>query len=174
MEVPESLVPLLDDGIIQEVIRPLLSGKEAQIYLVTAGGVQRVAKVYKEANNRSFKHRSEYTEGRKTRNTRDQRAMRKRSAYGRAQEEAAWRTTEVDMIYRLADAGVSVPEPISFMDGVLIMEAVSDAEGNPAPRLADVTMNNTEAQRTFDFLTQEVVKMLAAGVVHGDLSDFNI
>jgi len=174
MRIPDSLASLADYGIIEEVLRPLMSGKEAQIYLVISGGQQRVAKVYKEAQNRTFKNRAEYTEGRKVRNSRDQRAMGKNSRHGRAQAEAAWRTTEVEMIYRLRDAGVRVPTPYHFIDSVLVMEMITDAEGNPAPRLGDLNLEPEEAQPIFDRLLSEVVRMLAAGVVHGDLSDFNV
>ncbi len=174
MRIPESLVSLADQGIVQEVVRPLMSGKEAEVFLVVSGGELRVAKVYKEAQNRSFKNRAEYTEGRKVRNSRDQRAIEKRSRHGRAQDEAAWRSTEVDMIYRLRDAGVRVPTPHHFVDGVLIMELVVDADGNPAPRLGEVSLALDEATTIFDQLLGEVVRMLCAGVVHGDLSDFNV
>jgi RIO kinase 1 len=174
MRIPECLVSLADQGIIQEVVRPLMSGKEAEVFLVVSGGELRVAKVYKEAQNRSFKNRAEYTEGRKVRNSRDQRAIGKRSRHGRAQDEAAWRSTEVDMIYRLRDAGVRVPTPHHFIEGVLIMEMVTDAEGNPAPRLGEVRLEPDEARVVFDQLVAEVVRMLCAGVVHGDLSDFNV
>lgn len=174
MRTPEGLIPLLEEGVIDRVIRPLMSGKEAQVYLVMSGGEERVAKVYKDAEHRSFKNRADYTEGRRPRNSRDARAMKKGSSYGKAQEEEAWRSAEVDMIYRLSAAGVRVPHPYHFMDGVLVMELVTDFEGNPAPRLGDVEMPPETAQRIFDFLIREVVKMLCAGVVHGDLSDFNV
>jgi RIO kinase 1 len=174
MKAPESLATLIDYGIIEEVIRPLMSGKEAQVYVVRAGGEECVAKVYKEASQRTFKHRSDYTEGRRTRNTRDQRAMSKRSQHGRKQDEAAWRSTEVDMIYRLRDAGVRVPEPINFVDGVLVMELVRDADGDPAPRLGDLSYTAEEAEAIFQGLIREVVRMLCAGVIHGDLSEFNV
>jgi RIO kinase 1 len=174
MRVPDCLASLVDHGVLDDVIRPLMSGKEAQVYLVVSGGEERVAKVYKQAQNRSFQARAEYTEGRKVRNTRDQRAMHNRSRYGRAQDEAAWRSTEVDMIYRLRDAGVRVPEPYQFIDGVLIMELVRGRDGNPAPRLGDLTFSPDEATRVFKQLLAEVVRMLFVGVVHGDLSDFNV
>ncbi len=174
MRIPNSLTSLADQGIIDEVVRPLMSGKEAEVFLVRAGGELRVAKVYKEAQNRSFKNRAEYTEGRKVRNSRDQRAMSKRSSHGRAQDEAAWRSTEVDMIYRLRGAGVRVPTPYHFIDGVLIMELITDAEGSPAPRLAEVSLSPDEAVQVFDRLLAEVIRMLCAGVVHCDLSDFNV
>jgi RIO kinase 1 len=174
MRIPDTLASLADYGIIDQVLRPLMSGKEAQIYLVISGGEYRVAKVFKEAQNRTFKNRAEYTEGRKVRNSRDQRAMGKSSRHGRAQVEAAWRTTEVDMIYRLRDAGVRVPTPHHFIDGVLVMELISDERGEPAPRLGDVVLEREDAQSVFDRLLAEVVRMLAAGVVHGDLSDFNV
>lgn len=174
MRIPPTLEPLVDMGIIQEVIRPLMSGKEAQLYVVVAGGEERVAKVYKEANQRSFKQRADYTDGRSVRNSRDRRAINKRSRHGRAQDEAAWRSAEVDVIYRLRDAGVRVPAPYNFMDGVLIMEMIKDADGDPAPRLGDLTFSPQEARNVFDRVLQEVVRMLCAGVVHGDLSEFNV
>ncbi len=174
MRIPDSLAPLFDHGILDEVVRPLMSGKEAQVYIVVSGGEQRVAKVYKEAENRTFKQRAEYTEGRKVRNSRDQRAIHKRTKHGRAQDEAAWRSTEVDMISRLSAAGVRVPVPQHFIDGVLIMELVTDADGNPAPRLADLEFDAESAEAMYGKLMREVVKMLCAGVVHGDLSDFNV
>jgi RIO kinase 1 len=174
MKAPESLETLMDDGIIQEVVRPLMSGKEAQVYVIVVGGEECVAKVYKEANQRTFKHRSDYTEGRRTRNTRDQRAMSKRTQHGRKKDEDAWRSTEVDMIYRLRDAGVRVPEPINFVEGVLVMELVKDAEGHAAPRLGDLTFSAGEARDIYQKLICEVVRMLCAGVIHGDLSDFNV
>ncbi len=174
MRVPESLAPLLDYGIVEDVVRPLMSGKEAQVYIVVSGGRYAVAKVYKEAQNRSFRQRAEYTEGRKVRNTRDQRAMDKRSKHGRAQDEAAWWSTEVDMIHRLHAAGVRVPTPRHFVEGVLIMDLILDDEGQPAPRLADLHFTPERAQIMFDLLLREVVRMLCAGVVHGDLSDFNV
>ena len=175
MRIPDSLASLVDYGIIDEALRPLMSGKEAQVYLVMAGGRECVAKVYKDAQSRTFKHRSTYTEGRKVRNSRDQRAMGKGSRHGRAQEEAAWRSAEVEMIYRLSDANVRVPRPHNFVDGVLVMELITDADGLPAPRLGDLTMlSASEATAIFEQLLAEVVRMLCAGVVHGDLSDFNV
>ncbi len=174
MHFSDNLATLLDQGVLDDIVRPLMSGKEAQVYLVVAGGEECVAKVYKEAQNRTFQARASYTEGRKVRNSRDQRAMSKRSKYGRAQDEAAWRSTEVDMIYRLRDAGVRVPAPYNYIDGILIMELVKGPDGQPAQRLADLTFTREEAQRIFDILLGEVVRMLCAGVVHGDLSGFNV
>jgi len=174
MRIPNSLVSLADQGIIEEVVRPLMSGKEAEVFLVVSGGELRVAKVYKDAQHRSFKNRAEYTEGRKVRNSRDQRAIGKRTTHGRAKDEAAWRSTEVDMIYRLRDAGVRVPTPHHFVDGVLVMELVRDDAGDPAPRLGEVRLDAEEATAIFDHLLTEVVRMLCAGVVHGDFSDFNV
>ena len=174
MKTPESLETLVDYGIIQEVVRPLMSGKEAQVYVVVASGEECVAKVYKEANQRTFKHRIEYTEGRKTRNTRDQRAINKRTRHGRKQDEAAWRNAEVDTLYRVRSGGVRVPEPINFVDGVLVMELVRDADGNAAPRLGDLEFGAEEAYGIFKKLIREVVRMLCAGVIHGDLSEFNV
>jgi RIO kinase 1 len=174
MRQPESLAPLVEQGIIQEVIRPLMSGKEAQIYLVVSDDELRVAKVYKAAHDRSFRQRAAYTEGRGVRNSRTQRAMNKHSRYGRAQDEAGWRSAEVDIIYRLRAAGVPVPEPFNYCDGVLVMELITGADGAPAPRLADVDLDRREAGATFAKLLSAVVRMLCAGVVHGDLSEFNV
>jgi len=174
MKAPESLETLIEYGIIQEVIRPLMSGKEAQVFIVAAAGEECVAKVYKEATHRTFKHRSDYTEGRRTRNTRDQRAISKRSQHGKSKDEDAWRSTEVDMIYRLRDAGVRVPEPMNFVEGVLVMELVKDTDGDAAPRLADLDYTPAEAKAVYDQLIREVVRMLSAGVIHGDLSEFNV
>ncbi len=174
MRAQERLEVLLEQGAIQEVLRPLMSGKEAEVYLVVSDDEIRVAKIYKTANNRSFKHRAEYTEGRKVRNSRSQRAMSSRSRFGREQEEAAWRNAEVDVIYRLSAAGVRVPEPYVFIDGVLVMELIQDFDGGPAPRLCDVELSPDEAMYVFKTLLKDVQRMLCAGVVHGDLSDFNV
>ena len=174
MRHPDSLAPLVDLGVIDQVLQPLMSGKEAQLYLVSSQGDVRVAKVYKAASQRSFKHRAAYTEGRKVRNSRRQRAMDKRSRYGRAEVEAVWRSAEVDAIYKLRDAGVRVPEPYEFIDGVLVMELIADAEGQPAPRMVDLRFTADEAEELHAFLLHQVVRMLLAGVVHGDLSDFNV
>ena len=174
MRAQERLEVLMEQGAIQEIIRPLMSGKEAEVYLVLSDDEIRVAKIYKTANNRSFKHRAEYTEGRKVRNSRSQRAMGSRSRFGKEQEEAAWRNAEVDVIYRLAAAGVRVPEPYVFIDGVLVMELIQDFDGEPAPRLCDVELDPEEAMVVFKTLLKDVVRMLCAGVVHGDLSDFNV
>src|SRR3569832_2472042 len=174
MRIPDSLASLFEYGILDEVVRPLMSGKEAQVFLVVSRGELRVAKVYKEAQNRTFKHRATYTEGRKVQNTRDQRAFDKRSKHGRAQDEAAWRSTEADMIHRLHAGGVRVPTPHHFIDGVLIMELIADADGNPAPRLGDLSFEPAEAHAIYERLIREVMRMLCAGVVHGDLSDFNV
>ena len=174
MKVPNRLQPLLDQGVIEEVLRPLMSGKEADIYLVLAGGEECVAKVYKDAQSRSFKHRAEYTEGRRVRSSREQRAMHKGSRYGRAQTEDAWSSAEVSAIYRLRAAGVRVPEPYAFVEGVLLMELIKDSQGAPAPRLVDRHFEPGEATELFHVLLREVVKMLCAGIIHADLSDFNV
>ncbi len=174
MRVPESLEPLLDYGVIQEVLRPLMSGKEAEVFLVVADGEERVAKVYKDAQQRSFQHRAAYTEGRRVRGSREQRAMARGSRHGRAKTEEAWRSAEVDAIRLLRAANVRVPEPFVFAEGVLVMELVRDAAGAPAPRMVDLSFTAQEATELFHVLLREVVKMLCAGVVHADLSDFNV
>ena len=174
MRVPDSLIPLIEQGVIQEVIRPVMSGKEAEVFLVWSEGERCIAKVYKDVQSRSFKHRSQYTEGRQTRNTRDQRAMSRRSRHGRREEEQAWRATEVDVLDRLQHTGVPVPRLYAFLEGVLVMELICNDDGEPAPRLADVNLYQDEAEEIFFILLRAVQSMLCAGVVHGDLSDFNI
>lgn len=174
MRVPSSLMPLMDQGVIEEVIRPVQSGKEAEVFLVISRGERCIAKVYKDTQSRSFKHRSQYTEGRQTRNTRDQRAMSRRTRYGRGEEEQAWRTKEVDVLERLQNTAVPVPRLYDFVDGVLVMEMIVDENGEPAPRLADVNLHPDEARELFFMLLHGVKCMLCVGVVHGDLSDFNV
>ena len=174
MKTPQRLEPLLEDGLIDDVVRQLMSGKEATVYVVRSGDDVRCAKVYKEANKRSFRQSVDYTEGRKVKNSRQSRAMAKGSKFGRESQEAAWQSAEVDALYRLANAGVRVPEPYNFYEGVLLMELVTDANGNAAPRLNDITFSAEEARIHHRTLIKEVVRMLCAGIVHGDLSEFNI
>ena len=174
MKSPKRLQPLLDDGVIDEIIGQLMSGKEATVYTVRCGSEVRCAKVYKEAAKRSFKKAAQYQEGRKVRNTRRARAMDKGSKYGRKQQEETWQNAEVDALYLLANAGVRVPKPYGCFDGVLLMELVSDDEGNVAPRLGDVSMDEEQALEDHAIVMQYVVMMLCAGSVHGDLSEFNV
>jgi RIO kinase 1 len=174
MKIPKRLEPLLEDGLIDGVVRQLMSGKEATVFVVSCGDDIRCAKVYKEANKRSFRQAVDYTENRKTKNSRQARAMAKGSKYGRAMQEAAWQSAEVDALYRLAAAGVRVPTPYNFHEGVLLMELVADLDGNAAPRLNDVSFAEGEALAHHHTLMREVVRMLCAGVIHGDLSEFNI
>ncbi len=174
MRVPPRLQPLVDDGLIDEVVRQLMSGKEAMVFVVRLGGETCCAKVYKEADRRSFRQAVDYTENRKTKNSRQARAMAKGTRFGREAQEKAWQSAEVDALYRLAAAGVRVPRPYHFHEGVLLMELVTDDEGNAAPRLNDVGLTAELAADLHHRLIREVVRMLAAGVVHGDLSEFNI
>ncbi len=174
MKIPPRLQPLLEDGLIDNVTRQLMSGKEAMVFVVTCGDDVRCAKVYKEANKRSFRQSVDYTEGRKTKNSRQARAMQKGSKYGRESQEAAWQSAEVAALSRLAAAGVRVPTPYNFYEGVLLMELVTGIDGNAAPRLNDVELSNETAREYHAFLISQVVKMLVAGIVHGDLSEFNI
>ena len=174
MKIPDRLKPLVEDGLIDDVTRQLMSGKEAMVFVVRCGDEVRCAKVYKEANKRSFRQSVDYTEGRKTKNSRQARAMQKGSKYGRESQEAAWQSAEVDALYRLAAAGVRVPIPYNFYEGVLLMELVTGADGNAAPRLNDVQLSAETALEYHQFLILQVVKMLLAGIVHGDLSEFNI
>ncbi len=174
MKTPKTLEPLVRDGLIDDVIHSLKSGKEAAVYVVRSEGEVRCAKVYKEANKRGFHQQALYQEGRKVRNSRQTRAMGKRSRYGRKQQEDVWQNTEVDALYRLAAADVRVPRPYNFIDGVLLMELVTDEDSAAAPRLNDLELTSELALEYHDFLIKEVVKMLCAGIVHGDLSEFNI
>ena len=174
MKVPTRLQPLLDDGFIDEVICQLMSGKEAQIFIVRCGEETRCAKVFKEATQRSFKQAVQYQEGRSARNSRKNRAMSKKTKYGQKEQEAAWLNAEIDALQRLAAAGVRVPQPYTFVDGVLLMELVADAEGNAAPRFGDVMLTAEEARTYHAQVIDEVVRMLCAGIVHGDLSPFNV
>lgn len=174
MKVPPRLQPLLEDGLIDDVISQLMSGKEAQVYVVRCGGVLRCAKVYKEAGKRSFKQAVQYQEGRKVRNSRSARAMDKRSRYGQQEAEQAWLNAEVDALRRLGTAGVRVPATHGFVDGVLLMDMICDDEGYPAPRLNDVTLSAEDARDFHARMIGEIVKMLCAGIVHGDLSEFNV
>ncbi|MBI4292225.1 MAG: serine protein kinase RIO [Betaproteobacteria bacterium] len=174
MKIPKRIEPLVEAGLVDAVIRQLLSGKEAMIYVVRCGEETRCAKVYKEANLRSFRQSVDYTEGRKVKNSRRARAMAKGSKFGRKAQEEAWQSAEVDALYRLAAAGVRVPKPYNFIDGVLLMELVSDSQGNAAPRLADMTLTQAQAGEYHQVLIRQVVRMLCAGVVHGDLSEYNV
>ena len=174
MKTPARLQSLQDEGFIDSVSRQLMSGKEATVYVVRCGEDTRCAKVYKEANNRSFRQAVDYTENRKVKNTRQARAMAKGTRFGRQAQEAAWQSAEVDALYRLAAAGVRVPRPYNFHDGVLLMELVTNADGEAAPRLNDCPFTQEEALQHHASLLREVVRMLCAGVVHGDLSEFNI
>lgn len=174
MKTPKRIQPLIDDGVVDEVIRPLMSGKEAAVYVVRCGSEVRCAKVYKEANKRSFKQAAQYQEGRKVRNTRRARAMEKGSKYGRKQQEETWQNAEADALYRLAAAGVRVPQAFGCFDGVLLMELVTGPDGHVAPRLNDVSMTPEQALEDHAVIMQYVKLMLCAGLVHGDLSEFNV
>lgn len=174
MKPHKRLEPLIEDGLIDEVVRQLMSGKEAMVFVVRRGEDVRCAKVYKEANKRAFRQAVDYTENRKTKNSRQARAMAKGTKFGRQAQEEAWQSAEVDALYRLAAAGVRVPKPYNFHEGVLLMELVTDAEGNAAPRLNDLTFTVEEARTHHLSLMREVVRMLSAGVIHGDLSEYNI
>jgi RIO kinase 1 len=174
MKTPKRIEPLVEDGLIDDVIRQLKSGKEATVYVVQCGGEIRCAKIYKEANQRGFHQAVHYTEGRRVKNSRQARAMEKGSRYGRQEQEAAWQHAEVDALYKLAAAGVRVPHPFGFYEGVLLMELVADENGQPAPRLNDLQLTPEQAREFHAFLIRQVVLMLCAGIVHGDLSEFNV
>jgi RIO kinase 1 len=174
MKPPKRLQSLIEEGLIDTVVLQLMSGKEAAVYVVRCGGETLCAKVYKEATHRSFRQAVDYTENRKTKNSRQARAMAKGTKFGRQSQEAAWQSAEVDALYRLAAAGVRVPAPHNFLDGVLLMELVTDENGDAAPRLNDVMFTPEQARAHHAMLLLQVVRMLCAGVVHGDLSEFNI
>jgi len=174
MKTPKRIEPLVQDGLVDEVIRQLMSGKEATVYVVRCGHEIRCAKVYKEANKRSFRQAVDYTEGRKVKNSRRARAMEKGTNYGRKAQEEAWQSAEVDALYRLAAAGIRVPKPYNFHEGVLLMELITDSEGNAAPRLNDLVLTAEMAREYHRALITQVVRMLCAGIVHGDLSEYNV
>lgn len=174
MKTPKRIQPLVEDGLIDEVISQLMSGKEATVYMVRCGSDICCAKVYKDADKRSFKQAVQYREGRKVRNSRQARAMEKGSKYGREEQEALWHNAEVDALYKLAQAGVRVPKPYGCFDGVLLMELITDEDGDVAPRLNDVKLSREEALEHHTQVIRDVVRMLCAGLVHGDLSEFNV
>jgi RIO kinase 1 len=174
MKTPARLLPLVEEGLVDEVVRQLMSGKEAVVYVVRCGGEVRCAKVYKEANKRSFRQAVQYTEGRRVKNSRRARAMEKGSRYGREEQEQAWQHAEVDALHRLAAAGVRVPVPYNFLEGVLLMELVTDETGNAAPRLNDLELSAAQALAWHQMLIMQIVRMLCAGLVHGDLSEYNV
>ncbi len=174
MKTPKRLEPLVEEGLIDQVIGQLMSGKEATVYIVRCGDDVRCAKVYKDANKRSFRQSVKYTEGRKVKNSRRARAMDKGSRFGRKEQEDAWQNAEVDALHRLASAGVRVPQPYNFLDGVLLMEMVADENGHAAPRLNDLSLTPEQAREYHRILIMEVVRMLCAGIVHGDLSEYNV
>jgi len=174
MKTPKGLQPLIDDGIVEEVLRPLKSGKEASVYVVRAGDQVLCAKVYKDMAQRSFQARVQYQEGRKVRGSRQARAIGKASRFGRRQQEVEWKNTEADVLFRLADAGVCVPQPRGFFHGVLLMALVTDAEGQSAPRLGEVELDADQARVFHATLMADVVRMLCLGLIHGDLSEYNV
>ncbi|WP_127470519.1 PA4780 family RIO1-like protein kinase [Thiomicrorhabdus aquaedulcis] len=174
MKTPKRILPLVEDGLVDEVLRPLMSGKEADVFVVRCGTQIRCAKIYKEANKRSFKKAVEYQEGRKVRNSRRARAMEKGSKFGRAEQETVWQNAEVDALYQLAAAGVRVPQPYGCFDGVLLMELITDENGDVAPRLNDVTLTHEQALEDHAVVMHYIMRMLCVGLVHGDLSEFNV
>ena len=174
MKTPAGLQPLIDDGIIDEVLRSLKSGKEATVYVVRTGAQIRCAKVYRDMAQRSFQKRAQYQEGRKVRGSRQARAMSKSTRFGRKEQESAWKNAEVDALYKLVAADVRVPKPYGYFNDVLIMELVTDAAGNPAPRLGEVDLSPELALEYHQFLIRQIVRMLSLGLIHGDLSEFNV
>jgi RIO kinase 1 len=174
MKTPAGLQPLIDDGVIDEVIRPLKSGKEASVYVVRSGDEIRCAKVYKDMGQRSFQARVQYQEGRKVRGSRQTRAIGKATKFGRKEQETAWKNTEVDALYQLSAASVRVPQPHGYFSGVLVMELITDSDGHSAPRLGEVDLEPEQAREYFSFLVRQVVRMLCIGLIHGDLSEYNV
>jgi RIO kinase 1 len=174
MKIPKGLQPLIEDGIVDEVVRSLRSGKEANIYVVRSGAQLRCAKVYRDLAQRSFQRRAQYQEGRKVRGSREMRAMAKSTRFGRKEQEHEWKNAEVDALYRLVEAGVRVPKPYGYFNGVLLMELVTDSQGDPAPRLGEVALSPDAAREHHGVLIQQIVAMLSLGLIHGDLSEFNV
>jgi RIO kinase 1 len=174
MKTPATLQPLIDDGVIDEVVRSLKSGKEATVYLVRSGSHTRCAKVYRDMAQRSFQKRAQYQEGRKVRGSRQARAISKRTRFGRKEQEASWKNAEVEALYKLVAAGVRVPKPYGYFNDTLLMELVTDSTGDPAPRLSEVDLTAETAREYHHFLIQQIVRMLSIGLIHGDLSEFNV
>jgi len=174
MKIPKGLQPLIEDGIVDEVVRSLKSGKEANVYIVRTGAQLRCAKVYRDLGQRSFQRRAQYQEGRKVRGSRETRAMAKSTRFGRKEQEHEWKNAEVDALYRLVEAGLRVPRPFGYFNGVLLMELVTDAQGDPAPRLGEVELSADDARRHHGVLIKQIVGMLSLGLIHGDLSEFNV
>lgn len=174
MKIPKRLLPLVNDGLVDEVCYQLMSGKEATVYVVKTKDEICCAKVYKEAMQRSFKKAVQYQEGRKVKNSRRARAIEKGSKFGRKQQEDAWQNAEVDALFTLSKAGVRVPQPFGCYDGVLLMELITNEEGEVAPRLNDVSMSEEQALEDHAQVMYYVMLMLCAGIVHGDLSEFNV
>ena len=174
MKTPTALQPLIEDGVIDEVIRALKSGKEATVYLVRSGTQTRCAKVYRDMRQRSFQRRAQYQEGRKLRGSRQTRAANKNTRFGRGEQEAAWKNAEVDALYRLQAAGVRVPKPYGYFNDVLLMELVVGSDGHPAPRLGEIDLSPEKAREYHEFLIRQIVRMLDIGLIHGDLSEFNV
>jgi RIO kinase 1 len=174
MRIPRELQPLIDDGVIDEVLRALKSGKEASVYTVRAGEQVLCAKVYKNMAQRSFQARAQYQEGRRTRGSRQARAVGRATRFGRRQQEADWKNAEADALYRLADAGVRVPQPRGYFQGVLLMALVTDDLDECAPRLVDVDLTAEQAADAHASLIRDVVRMLCLGLIHGDLSEYNV
>ena len=174
MKIPKRIRPLVDNGLVDEVIRPLMSGKEADVFVVRCGSEIRCAKIYKEAEKRAFKQAVQYQEGRKVRNSRRARAMEKGSKFGREQQEEVWQSAEVSALYKLADIGVRAPKPYGCFDGVLLMELITYDGDEVAPRLNDVSMSKEQALEDHSTVMHDVMRMLCAGIVHGDLSEFNV
>lgn len=174
MKTPAGLQALVDDGVVNAVLRQLKSGKEASVFVVRRGDEILCAKVYKDLGQRSFQARSSYQEGRKVRGSRQARAMGKGSKFGKKELESAWKNTEVDALYQLAAANVRVPRPLGYFNGVLLMELIADGEGHSAPRLGEVQLEAGQAREFFRFLVRQVVRMLCVGVIHGDLSEYNV
>lgn len=174
MKIPSRMMSLVEEGLVDEVLHQLMTGKEAEVYMVLSQGQVCCAKIYKEVNKRNFKHNTDYTEGRRVKNSRRARAMGKKTRFGAKEMEDAWQNAEVEALTRLASAGVRVPQVYGFYDGVLLMELVTDHEGDVAPRLHDLEMTVDQAHEYFLWLIQEIVRMLCAGLIHGDLSEYNI
>jgi RIO kinase 1 len=174
LKTPSGLQPLIEDGVIDEVLRSLKSGKEATVYVVRSGERLLCAKVYRDMGQRSFQKRASYQEGRKVRGSRQARAMGKSTRFGKKEQEAAWKNAEVDALYQLVAADVRVPKPYGYFNDVLLMEMVTDADGDPAPRLGEVDLPEPIALEYHAFLIRQVVRMLAIGLIHGDLSEFNV
>ncbi len=173
--VPEWLVT--DRDAIETELGILKTGKEADVFLLdrTAGerSVLLAAKRYRTADHRTFHRNASYTEGRKTRNSRDTRALAKKTSFGREVAAGQWAWAEWESLQRCWEAGVPVPYPVQIDGTEILMELVTH-DGTPAPRMATARPAPDLLADWFDQLCTAMLAMAENGFAHGDLSPYNI